>query len=608
MLSRQTPKRAAPKAPRFPLTAWAGAAWTALVLALMVLADDGHCSIDSPCEGSWLAPLLFGALTFGIVAQFVSARLGLAGGLTAAFSIVAISLADVAPVPWPALIIAVATLTGLSLVTARLDQERRSRRREQADTGPELRMWPGPRALPLPWNAVAAAALASAAAAGAFGVGFIFEQRETAWQDATPQSTYRVTAHSEDALTVYAQNDDRQISFEAAMDVDDYPVGTTVRVWDDSGKVRPVAEPYDPFGWQMLGVALAAIAFASGLRLADLRLDLRAVLSGPVPCKRVGVLGWGIDEVVIFDSTDAAGRHPRLRFRTFEGDDTRLDTAEPATDAETDLDIDEIDDWPEVVEPPLGATAYGYLLPGEVVAVELDDGPHLVPARRLESAHDLPRPTVADVTTGEVLAVGDSPASIAEPKPDTPPAEDGLVLGARGRRVAIGIAELAIAMIGMPLIFIYDVFEFEGALDLVVFGGNAMIVLWALAVSGFAAMTSSIHARPTGVVCVGILRTTTVPWSVLSGAWGEADHLVLRTVAGQDVPFMLPIPWIKETDQHEQVVEASRRLTARIRLETAVARGGTAALDHFTRRWRPAGLIAIMLYAAVSIAGIAKAV
>lgn len=391
MLDRKILKRAAARAPRFPLTAWAGVAWAVLVLTLLIVAEDGHCSVDAPCTGDWLAPLLFGTLVLGIVAQFLSARLGFAGALATALSIIAISLIDVAPLPWPVLITAVVTLSGASIVTAYLDRDRRTRRREFAARGLERRTWPGTRAVPLPREALAVSALAAVAALGAFGVGFFFEQKEAAWQDAAPRAMYQVVAHSEDAWTVYAENADRQVEFEPTFDVNDYPVGTTVLVWDDGDKVRPVAEPYDPLGWQLVGVALAAIAFAFGVRLLDLRRDLRAVLSEPMPCKRVGVLGWGFDEVVVFDRSDVTGRYPRLLFRTAGEDAPQWGATDPVEDAD-DIDPDELDDWPEEVEPPLAATAYGYLVPGELIAVKIDDETHLIPAGRLKSAHDLPRP------------------------------------------------------------------------------------------------------------------------------------------------------------------------------------------------------------------------
>lgn len=142
----------------------------------------------------------------------------------------------------------------------------------------------------------------------------------------------------------------------------------------------------------------------------------------------------------------------------------------------------------------------------------------------------------------------------------TVPAEDGLVLGARGRRLAVGIAELAIALIGIPLLALYHVIIFEGFLDLFIFGGNALICLWALGISGFAAMTSSVHARPTGLVWVGILKITTAPWGVLRTARGDADHLAVHTFDGQDVSFMLPIAWNKEADQRERVAAAAQTL------------------------------------------------
>ena len=401
---------------------------------------------------------------------------------------------------------------------------------------------------------------AIAAVVVSLGLAMYRAHQEGEWQEQTPQVTGRVAGYDADEYVARVELPDREADVEV-LEASDYPVGSAVLVWDDGSTARLVSEPYDPIGWTLGGIAAATITLVAGVRVVSLRRDVRRVLEEPQPTTRIGVLPLGVGETAIFDLHDAYAARPLLRQRVVMVGGVPL-TEDDDRAEQDDADDLELDEWPPPIAPPEPATAYGRLVTGGVAALRLDDGTELVPIGRLESAADLTGSTsLASAAHGDAV--------FAEPAEDAPPVDNGLVLGARVGRLAVGLAELAAGLVVLPIMSAWDLVAFDTFWTGVRSLWQIFVVL-AVGFSGFGAVFSSVHASPAGVTVVGVLRSTTVPWTCLAGASIEDRNLVLVTRRRDVVPYVTPMSWTSSRRADARAAEAAARLTARIRRE----RGG----------------------------------
>ncbi|MFD7510656.1 hypothetical protein ACFV5N_15185 [Streptomyces sp. NPDC059853] len=123
----------------------------------------------------------------------------------------------------------------------------------------------------------------------------------------------QVTARGEDSLTVTLPGgESRTVSVAYP---EDYAEGATIGVLVDGDWARTVAEPYDPFGWQLVILLTALPGAAALLHRAATRRRTAALLTGPQPVLRVlAAEGRDDSRTYVFAFDDRTASRPLLSF------------------------------------------------------------------------------------------------------------------------------------------------------------------------------------------------------------------------------------------------------------------------------------------------------
>jgi hypothetical protein len=343
------------------------------------------CTVDDPCGPDWAAAGTLAAVVLTVVALFASPALGLGATVVSAILLMLWSLVEPPPASRGALTACLVGLVGLAAVLSAAEDARRKRLVEDAAVPATVGLWPGSPSLPR-MRGTLLGLVAAAAFVASLGMATYRAHQEREWEERTPHVTGRVQGYDVDEYFARVELPDRDADIEV-LDVEDYPIGSRVVVWDDGSKARMVSEPYDPFGWILGTIAAASVALVVGLRVMRLRREVRTLLSEPQHMTRVGVLPWPRHDAVIFDVSDVEGMRPLLRLPVSVTDDRgpgRFSGWVDEVDID-DLEDSETEDWPPVRKPE-PATAFGVLRPGRIAALRLDDGAELKAVGRLRSA------------------------------------------------------------------------------------------------------------------------------------------------------------------------------------------------------------------------------
>lgn len=510
-----------------PLRWWralpAAAAWVVVAVVATLLSDD-TCSVASPCGPAWADMVEFVSALAAPVLLLWWAPLGIGVSLFGAADFLVMELALGELPAW------LAVGGPLLAAGASLDLWAARRRRGAASAAlaadlPHA-LVPGDRP-PLrraTWPVVAAAALVLLSV-GLLALGLVRGHHEAARERVAERVVATVVGHGDDGYLITVELEDgldaRRVEIDT-LEAGDFPVGSDqpVLVLED-GRVRLVAEPYDPTGWGAGALVALLVATVLAGREAESQRRLRRLLTEPQPVHLVRLASsWEGAQVLTVDG-DA---DPLLQLDLVPVDDQ---------DGPEVWD-DELEEEPEERELVL-ATLYGVPVRGALQAVVLEDGLRLLPTRRAKGGDPAWREQWVDIDTSADLP--EAPVATEADPTEQVAAADLARWRAELLRPERWRAPLGLLLISGALIAAYVVGrESEGVLA----------TLWrcALAASfafdGLVHLATRVQLTPDGLVHDGPTTRRTVPWSALRGLTVADGDVVLARTPDE----VLPLTWL----------------------------------------------------------------
>ncbi|CAL9581222.1 hypothetical protein SUDANB171_05015 [Streptomyces sp. enrichment culture] len=298
---------------------WAWPVWA--VVALVVTAvwatasvSEPACTDAAPCGPEWWGFGLFGAGLLTLYALCVHPALALValGPVLALVLLEPAALGDAGDLP--RLAVAAAGLFGYAGLHHRRDVRRRQGAvAAEASGGIRHRAPLGPVPLGGGRIALVVGVLLLTLAAGALWQALRGIDRDASRAAAATAVSAEVTDRGADTITVtLPSGDSRTLSVAYP---EDYAEGATIGVLIDGDWARTVAEPYDPFGWQLLLLGAALPGSVALLHRAAARRRTAALMSGPQPVLRVlAAEGKDDSRTYVHAADDHTGSQPLFSF------------------------------------------------------------------------------------------------------------------------------------------------------------------------------------------------------------------------------------------------------------------------------------------------------
>jgi len=516
--------------PRIPSTAWPALGWLVLFVVVVATSGDLLCAPADPCGPTLWWNVLETALLVGPVWVWLLPAAAVPLGVSLAAAWTAALVIDPVGVPLTVLLPCAFALGAWTVLVG----VRHGHVADLLDAAPRA-VWPGPA----PDSVAHPARSAGLLVAGGLSLvsvllvawALVHGASEAAAEAAAERVQGTVVSHGEDGYLVELRVGPDVVELDT-WGASAYPVGSVQPLLRTPDDLRLVAEPYDPGGWQVLGLTVGGLAVVAGARGRRRVGALRRLLTEPQPVLAVRLLGRG--DAVLLAADDVHGEGPAL-------------ASAPLlwwSEGEPEDDDPEDDVLPTPV--PVLATAYGVPLPGGAVAVVTDDGTPLLPYDlcgrpprdlRFAFAH-------VDVDGGGVggaAPAAEPPGHAADPRAE--------VLRPPAWRAALGWVLLLGGLAGCASVVAWDTGPWSTAWRL--------LVVLNLGVGGLLDVASRVDIDRAGVRVRGPLRVRSFPWRALAGADVVEGSVVLLTRSDE----LVVLPWPRSGWQLRR--RASRDLALR---------------------------------------------